>query len=458
MNMVFWSLMLLMLLVAIAILVYPLLKVRDSKQLAYKDSNLSIHRDKMNELLLDLEEGRIDRQHYENARNELNRELLADVPEESMDTATEHYTRQAKRQPALAVVIAVFVPLLAFLVYLDLGMHAVGTDEFQASIKAQQEQQAHPKEMSVPQMAERLLQHIKENGGGVQEWSMLGRAYKFMNRYDDASRAFAEALELEPENVGLLLERAEVIALENNRQFVPEARQLTLKALELEPNNMNALWFAGVAEFQGGEYRHAIDLLAKLAASDAVKDKTVRESVIAFISQARAKLVAQGGMAADEKIPELDALLAIEADNDDANVNAGAATAGDTGQVQSQSQTDAGSGAVLHVQVDISPDVKQKFTDSADVFVYAKAKNGPRFPLAVKRMKLAQFPATVVLDDSMAMIAGMNLSAFGHVMVSARVTTSGSAIAQPGDYIGSTEVADVSTADKVAVTVSEIIN
>ncbi len=63
MNIMFWVLMILMLLVAIGLLVYPLLKARQYSSVAYKESNLRINDEKINELDLDLEEGRISSQH-----------------------------------------------------------------------------------------------------------------------------------------------------------------------------------------------------------------------------------------------------------------------------------------------------------------------------------------------------------------------------------------------------------
>jgi len=448
MNIIFWSLLLLMLLVAIAVLVYPLLRVRETDNLVYTESNLSIHDDKMNELAKDLEEGRIDDNNYKNAINELNRELLADVPEESAATASQHYTKKAVRQPLFAIIIAVFIPLLALLLYLDLGMHAASTDEFIAEMA----RPAQSQKMSVPQMTEKLLARIKTNGGSAKDWTMLGRSYKFMQQYDESSRAFAEAIDLDPANAFLLLERAEVIALMNDRQFVPEARELVLKAQKMAPDDYNALWFAGVAEFQAGNYREAITHLARLSKTEAIKDDAVKQSIISYLLQSRKKLIATGEMAEDEPLAELDALLAVEPETETVASNAPAVANESAGQVEQ------GAGAVLQVRVEISDDVKQKFNGSADVFVYAKAKNGPKFPLAVKRMKLVEFPATVTLDDSMAMIAGMNMSAFGNVVVSARVTTSGSAISQAGDYIGSTEVADATATENVDVLVSERIN
>jgi len=54
MNLMFWALMVSMLLIAIILLVYPLLKVRQKSALAYKESNLKINDEKIKELDLDL--------------------------------------------------------------------------------------------------------------------------------------------------------------------------------------------------------------------------------------------------------------------------------------------------------------------------------------------------------------------------------------------------------------------
>ena len=80
MNIMFWAILIAMLLVAIVILVFPLLKVRDESILAYKESNLKINDEKVSELDLDLAEGRIDQAFYKSARQELDRELLIDIP------------------------------------------------------------------------------------------------------------------------------------------------------------------------------------------------------------------------------------------------------------------------------------------------------------------------------------------------------------------------------------------
>ena len=431
MNILFWVLLLLMLLVAVVILIYPLLRARTSSAIAYKDSNLGLYDDKLAELEVDLGEGRIDHEQYQLARQEIDRELLRDIPTESRETASIHYASQVKRQPGLALMISVFLPMLALLVYMKLGMHA-STDmqHAQAQSTVQAQTQSPGKVGSIEDMTRSLAERLQQNGGSQQEWAMLGRAYKHLGQYMLSVEAFEEANRIAPD-AQLMIEQTESMALGNNQRFTPEARALVMRALELEPDNLNVLWFAGVAEFQAGNYRNSIEHLSRLS-DEAKKDPEVERSLRLYIDKARSQLVAAG-----EDMPSTDEIM-------------GAST------VSSDTAAAAG-GASLQVKVDISPDVRSRFNPGDAVFVYAKAAAGPKMPLAVQRLTLAQLPATVTLDDSMAMMEGMNMSAFGSVVVSARVTTSGSAIAKAGDYIGQSNVEDVSKSEQVNIQIDTLV-
>jgi len=440
MNIVFWVLMVLMLLAAIVLLVYPLLKVREKTTLAYKESNLKINQDKIKELDQDLKEGRIDQHFYRAAREELDRELLIDIPAVNKQNAALHYTNTASRHPALALVIAIFVPMLALLLYLALGMHSASEESFIASQKQPQVQssQALP---SVEEMAKKLEAHIEQNGGTVQEWTMLGRAHKYLGNYEQAAKAFAVVLEKDKNNVPVMLESAEMMALSNNRSFTPEARELVLQAYALQPDDANALWFAGVAEYQYGNYQQAIDHLVKLLPL-AGGEEDVMKSIVSIVAKSREQLIASG-----KEMPELEDLLGMKA-----------MAAADT--APPAKMTEAPTAAAmksLQVTVDVSAAVREKFDAGDAIFVYAKAKQGPRMPLAVQRMTLSALPATVVLDDSMAMVDGMNLSAFDQLVVSARVTKSGSAISQSGDYIGQIDVDDKNAGTTLNVVIDTVV-
>jgi len=428
MNIMFWAIMIGMLLVAIAILVFPLLKTRDSFAVAYKESNLKINDEKIGELDLDLAEGRIDQVFYKSAREELDRELLIDIPEESQETAAQHYSRAAKRHPAWALLISVFVPMLTFLVYLELGMHAASTKSFlveQTAVQAQAPA-VETQLRSVEDMARKLEEHIEKNGGTVEEWIMLARSHKYLGEHELAAKAFGVALEKDKNNAQLMLESAEMMALGNNRVFSAEARNLVLAAYKLEPDNANVLWFIGVAEFQEGNHQQAIKHLTKLLPL-ASGDKDVASSVISIVAKAREKLIAEG-----EKMPELVDLLGVEPLASEKSSAVNVVTVDPAGSSVAATR--------LQVTVDIEQNIKQKFNADDVVFVYAKAKQGPRMPLAAQRLTLAELPITVTLDDSMAMVDGMNISAFDQLVISARITKSASAIARSGDFIGQTEL------------------
>jgi cytochrome c-type biogenesis protein CcmH len=86
--------------------------------------------------------------------------------------------------------------------------------------------------------------------------------------------------------------------------------------------------------------------------------------------------------------------------------------------------------------VSLSPALVDKVAPTDTVFILARAANGPRMPLAVFRKQVRDLPLDFTLDDSMAMQPQMKLSGFAQVVVAARVSKSGSAMSQAGDYEG----------------------
>jgi cytochrome c-type biogenesis protein CcmH len=109
----------------------------------------------------------------------------------------------------------------------------------------------------------------------------------------------------------------------------------------------------------------------------------------------------------------------------------------------------------LQGTVRLAPELASKVSPTDTLFVYARAAEGPAMPLAIVKRRAADLPLTFALDDSMAMSPTMTLSAFPRVVITARISKSGSATPQPGDLQGaSAPVAN--SASGVSITIDKV--
>ena len=91
--------------------------------------------------------------------------------------------------------------------------------------------------------------------------------------------------------------------------------------------------------------------------------------------------------------------------------------------------------------------------DSHRVFIFARAEQGPRMPLAIFDFTVAQLPVTVLLNDSAAMTPAAKMSAFESYIIVARVSKTGEARQQSGDFFGETRA---EPGDSVTVRIDKI--
>lgn len=135
-----------------------------------------------------------------------------------------------------------------------------------------------------------------------------------------------------------------------------------------------------------------------------------------------------------------------------------AAPATPTNKAAANNTANSGNGARVTGNVAIAPEVISKLAAGDTLFVFARAKEGPRMPLAVMRVTAptaSGFPLPFELNDAMAMAPGMNLSKFPEVVIEARISKSGNAQLQPGDLAGMTQVIKTG-ATGVLVTIGKV--
>jgi hypothetical protein len=90
--------------------------------------------------------------------------------------------------------------------------------------------------------------------------------------------------------------------------------------------------------------------------------------------------------------------------------------------------------AQLDGVVEIADQLKSSVPAGVTLFIVAKAVNSPGPPVGVMRTTTSQWPVRFRLDDASAMVPGRTLSSAGSVTVQARISRSGMAAPQPGDF------------------------
>lgn len=252
-------------------------------------------------------------------------------------------------------------------------------------------------------MVAKLEQRMKDQPDDAEGWSMLGRSYNALGRYPEAVVAFKKVIALKPNDAQALADQADAVAMAAGRKLAGEPAQLIARALELDPKNLKALALAGTIAFDANDFAKAVQLWSA-AVAVAEPGSELERNLQSGVAEARSR----AGM------PPTPVAAA----------SAPAATA------------TAAANATLAGQVQIAAALKAKAAPEDTLFVFARAVDGPRAPLAILRRQVKDLPLNFTLDDSMAMNPSLRLSTATQVIVGARISKSGNAIAQPGDLQG----------------------
>ena len=111
----------------------------------------------------------------------------------------------------------------------------------------------------------------------------------------------------------------------------------------------------------------------------------------------------------------------------------------------------------ITVDVSLDPKLKANVLPGDVLFVFAKAAQGPAMPLAIARLSAAQLPASVTLTDTMSMMPNLTLSKFPRIVLGARISKSGNAIAQSGDFQTLSAAVSNSQTDPIRLTIDRTV-
>lgn len=398
MSTLFWIIVAVLIVSAVAILLPALLTKQQMVDDEHPQRNIKIARQRLAELKQQREEGQLTQEQFDEQYTEL--QLLLNDDLQAVSTVKP----KGKQGRWIIPMLVILLPTVSLLIYLLLGdIHAQQKAELQANEAKTAE--------NISQMIGKLEQRLVQTPNDSEGWKMLGRSFSYLQQYQKAANAYAQLYRLQPDDTETMLQYANNLAMARNGRVAGEPATFLDKVLQREPNNPNALWLMGMAKAEEERFDDARQYWQKLL----------------------------GLLPADsESLPQVQQMLAVL----------------DAEQAKQQS---GGASVDINVQVDIDSQLKAHLPPQTTVFIYAQAVNGPKMPLAIVRKQLNELPIKVVLNDSVAMQGPSKLGDHQQLRIVARASQSGQAMSQPGDLIGSVEIGQPFDKQVVSVLINQSI-
>lgn len=418
----FILLALIMTLLAIGAVVWPL-RARRTSGRRDDEAGLDIYRERDAELVREHERGNLSDAGFAEAREELERELLAVAPDQPRSDAT---TGKGRSLPSL-LLFAATVPVVAVAVYIATGSPGlIGGGDSGGLSPAQVERFRN---MEPERRIAELEPVVERQPEATRAWILLAQAYRATERYGDAVNAYARVQAQGDPDPWLMARQAEALLLANGRRFTDSVDRLVQRALDLDDSNPLALMLAGHAAMARGDDEQAVTHWRRLA-EDMPADSENRAMLERLIARARGE--------------------------DSGNT---AASTGSTPAIGSNGDDpDAGDAAVT-VRVSLASSLADAAPSGTTVFIFARPAdaNGGGAPLAVQRTTVDALPVEVTLTDAEAMTPEQTISRADRVRVTARASLQGGVMPQSGDLQGESDAIDVAPDARGTVTIDQRI-
>ena len=387
-----WWLIAGLLLLARLFLVYPVVRQEVNEVEDDADDNLHIFRDQQAQLDSQLQQNEIQQPQYDQLLAEAKQLLLIN----SQNSPTEE--NQAPRKAGwLLPVSLLLLPIFCLVSYHHLGAAA---DEKILKLLEQNTQlsvddpQAQFKQQALFSAIEKRATQRPDN---IYYWILLAKRAVQQNDLSSAQFHYAQAIKASPEDSYLLAQYAEITFMLADSQFTDEVNRAIDKAFAIDSSNPTVLGLKGIQAFETEQWQLAITYWQE-ASRQMEQGSPTATALKAGIARAQKR-------------------LGIEP------------------QEQSSPQ----------VEITLSIDKSIQFNPNQTVFVALVATSGAPMPLAAKKLRAGDLPTTITLSNADAVMDGYNLSSVSEVKAVARLSQSGSATPQVGDWEADIQLVDLSS-------------
>ncbi|TMN93868.1 c-type cytochrome biogenesis protein CcmI [Pseudoalteromonas phenolica] len=415
-----WGMFALLSILAALFVVVPFLR-REKVIAVDSDANaerIGIYQQRLDDLEQEFADKKIEQTVYNESIVELKRRLLNELsPEKQLNARGNNRIFALTGLAFLVAVSAVFYGFTGSQKQIEDWYTAIDRlPEFGERAVLQQGEPLSQNELQA--FALGLRTKLAESGDDAVAWMLLGRVAMSLGDNDMAKQAFEKALFMQPDNNNVLVNFSQVLLIEGTEPSMNRAARMLSKVLQSDPSNMDAISLLALIAYERQDWEEAKAAFEVLQSS-----MTQDDPRYAMIS---------------ERIHDIEHKI-----NPDAHAH-------------EESQPPAG--ASLTVSVSLNDSIASQLPDNATLFIFAKAHNGPPMPLAVNKLKQFQFPITVTLDDSMAMMPDLKLSNFEKVEITARVSSDEAVTVQAGDLEGQSDVIALDNAPSIVrVEISRVI-
>ena len=379
----FWLLTAGLLILAIFFLIYPFVRKGQIDQGEVQVANLQIFRDQQAQLDNQLDQKQINQTQYEQLLTESKQLLLSNTENSEPQQSIQADKKQATW---LLQALIILLPLFCLAVY-----HSIGASADQRILGLIQQASESTDSAQALELHNQLYAAVEKRAEqrpeNIYYWILLAKRAIHKNDLSSAAYNYSQAIKLSPDDGYLLAQYAEILFMLANSQFTQEVLSALDKAFAIDSSNPTVLGLKGIQAFEAQQWQLAITYWQE-AQQQMDQTSATAKALVAGITRAEKRLGTQ---------PSETALSPL-------------------------------------VEIRVSIDQSIVFNPEQSVFVALVATSGAPMPLAARKLRAGDLPLSITLSNADAVMADYNLSSVSQVKAVARLSQTGSATPQVGDW------------------------
>lgn len=254
--MILWFVLVLMTAAAAFAVLWPLARSKPVRQ----GGDVAVYRDQLDEIQRDRATGLIGEAEAEAARVEVSRRLIAAADADAAERPAGSKSALVHRRMT-AIAGLVLMPAGALALYFTLGSPDLPGQPLALRTRSPIASN------DIQTMVAEVENHVAKNPNDGKGWEVLGPVYMRLGRYDDAVRAWRNAIAINGSNAQREASFGEAVVASANGVVTDEAKAAFDRALKIDPQDVMARFYKGMTADQDGKRAEAEKIWNDLIAS-----------------------------------------------------------------------------------------------------------------------------------------------------------------------------------------------